>query len=65
MKGCYRVGDQGLAQLAALNHLKALNLQGCWQISAPGLAYLTGALLLLPLHSTYMLSQHESAILQS
>lgn len=44
MKGCYRVGDQGLSQLAALNHLHKLNLHGCWQITAAGLAHITGLL---------------------
>ena len=42
MKGCYRVGDQGLSHLAALPYLHKLNLHGCWQITAAGLAYLSG-----------------------
>ena len=44
MKGCYRVGDLGLLQLAALTTLHRLNLHGCWQITAAGLAQLSGEL---------------------
>ena len=46
MKGCYRVADQGLCQLAALPCLHRLNLHGCWQITAAGLANLSGHLTL-------------------
>lgn len=43
LKGCYRVGDAGLAALGHLHSLKLLNLHECWQITAAGLQGLSGA----------------------
>ena len=63
MKGCYRVGDQGLSQLAALHHLHSLNLHGCWQITAAGLAHITG----LYFHPVKICAKHsiDTALPQS
>jgi len=42
LRGCYKVGDPGLAALGRLASLTLLNLQECWQITAAGVAGLSG-----------------------
>ena len=43
LKGCYKIEDAGLAGLALMTGLTAVNLQECWQITADGLTALAGA----------------------
>lgn len=42
LKGCYRVGDAGLAALGRLRSLTLLNLHECWQVTSMGVCGLSG-----------------------
>lgn len=60
LKGCYRIADPGLVALGCLSSLTQLNLQECWQITATGIAGLSGAN-----RSSYSCLLHRSsAVLQ-
>lgn len=43
LKGCYKIEDAGLQGLSLLTSLTSINMQECWQITADGLAALSGA----------------------